>query len=130
MPDCAKACGVVERAPGRHVSAIAAEATRVKRENVIELNLSTETGVSVLPGRQIPVRLLGPASAVCLVMKNATEELFRRRGSRDGAEVTRLGGFGEELLDVGDALGEAVGGQRFEEDAAIALALDSRVEEH
>jgi hypothetical protein len=27
----------------------------VKRENVIELNLSMETGVSKLPGRQIPV---------------------------------------------------------------------------
>jgi hypothetical protein len=37
----------------------------VKRENVIELNLSMETGVSKLPGRQMPVRLLGPASAVC-----------------------------------------------------------------
>src|SRR3978361_2405507 len=40
-----------ELAPGRHRKAIAAEATRVKRMNVIELNLSTETGVSKLPGR-------------------------------------------------------------------------------
>src|ERR1700722_5416678 len=34
------------------------------------------------------------------------------------------------MLDVGDVLGEAVGGQGFEEDAAVALALDAGVEEH
>src|SRR5437588_449818 len=41
----------------------------------------------------------------------------------------RLGVF-EELLDVGDVLGEAVGGQGFKENTAVALALDAGVEEH
>jgi hypothetical protein len=64
-PVCANAC-TAEGLPGRHRKAIAAEATRVERKNVIELNLSKETGVSKLPGRQIPVQLRGPASAVWL----------------------------------------------------------------
>ena len=34
------------------------------------------------------------------------------------------------MFYVGDVLGEAVGRERFEEDAAVALALDARVEEH
>src|SRR6202051_625169 len=62
VPVCANACPA-DGAPGRHERAMAAEATVVKRKNVIELNLSTETGVSKLPGREMLVRLLGPASA-------------------------------------------------------------------
>ena len=34
------------------------------------------------------------------------------------------------MFDFGDLLGEAVGWEGFEEDAAVALALDARVEEH
>ena len=49
----------------------------MKRENVIELNLSMETGVSKLPGRQMLVRLLGPASAVLFtLMRKPMGELF------------------------------------------------------
>jgi hypothetical protein len=36
----------------------------------------------------------------------------------------------EKLFDIGDVLGEAVRRERFEEDAAVALSLDARVEEH
>ncbi len=43
---------------------------------------------------------------------------------------TALGGLLEESFDVGDVLGEAVGWEGFEKDAAVALALDAWVEEH
>src|SRR5665213_2079818 len=36
----------------------------------------------------------------------------------------------EELLDVGNLLGQPVRRQAFEEDAAVALALDARIEQH
>src|ERR1700727_817292 len=38
--------------------------------------------------------------------------------------------FFEEAYDVRDVLGEAVGWKGFEEDAAVALALDAGIEEH
>ena len=41
-----------------------------------------------------------------------------------------LGWLLEELFDVGDVVGEAVGWEGVEEDAAVALALDAGVEEH
>ena len=41
-----------------------------------------------------------------------------------------VSGFFEELFDVRDFVREAIGGETFEEDAAVALALDAGVEEH
>src|SRR5579871_2576517 len=52
------------------------------------------------------------------------KKLFRRDS------VAVVSGFFEELFDIADLLREAIGREAFEEDAAVALALDARVEEH